>query len=520
MVDKTSVDNGDVDKKINNPEVSKNNLEAGKNNLDAREIGNTGLQHSRGVVLEECNSELRYPQAISTYKRMLKDPVIAPAVELIENKIASIPWHLDTPDGADEALTSRSEIVRQMLFHDMESPFSTMIRQASTFNTFGFSVMEKVWRYRNYEYGSRYNDGYIGLRKIAPRSQDTIAKWKINKSNKKLLGLYQYKSSSANGLELDNYEVSMGGYTPYNSDSGFEYSSNNLQFIPREKFLHFVNNPHKDSPVGISPLNSCYVPFKYKEAYQKVEAGGVSKEAHGIKILYMPPEYMSDSATADQKAAYKMFQRMMMNLDLGESSSAILPLLTDSMGNKMFEMKVENLTGTSSYNLDNIINRYNQEMLTALFANVLTLGNSGGGSHALSESKLSIVDDMITSKLNIIKAVLNNDLIPQIFRLNGWPTEHLPQLDFGDVSSVGLEEFASAVQKIKAVGMMPKTKENVNWILNKLGSPYKVPAEITDEEFSALLGEETTRAGDGYASASGGLYGTADSLDTEEANTK
>ena len=237
----------------------------------------------------------------------------------------------------------------------------------------------------------------------------------------------------------------------------------------------------------------------------------------------MPPEYMAEDATTEQKNAYKMFQRLMMNLDLGESSSAILPLLTDSMGNKMFEMKVENLTGTSSYNLNQIIERYNQEMLTALFANVLTLGSTGGGSHALSESKLAIVDDMITAKLNIIKSVLNNDLIPQIFKLNNWSTEKLPFLDFGDVSSVSIEEFTTGVQKLKAVGLMPKTKEVVNWTLTKMGSPYKVALDMSDEDFDKIMGadkEETTRSGDGYASASGGLYGTADSLDTQEANTR
>lgn len=487
-------------------------------NLNAREIGNTGLYHKGGVVLEECNQELRYPQAIHTYKRMLKDPVIAPAVELIENKIASIPWHIEIPEGSEEELKDKARILKQILFNDMETPFSTVVRQAATFNSFGFSVLEKVFRYRNYEYGSRYNDGYIGIRKLAPRSQDTIAKWKIDKNNKGLQGLYQYKSTESNGLSMNSYEAIQGGYIPM--ESGYEYSDNNLQYIPKEKLLHFVNNPHKDSPVGVSPLNSCYVPFKYKEAYQKVEAGGVSKEAHGIKILYMPPEYMSEDATDEQKAAYAMFQRMMMNLDLGESSSAILPLLTDSMGNKMFEMKVENLTGTSSYDLNEIIDRYNQEMLTALFANVLTLGSSGGGSHALSESKLTIVDDMIKAKLNVIKSVFNSDLIPQIFALNEWRTDELPYLEFGDVSSVSIDEFSTAVQKIKAVGMLPKNKETVNWIGHKLGSPYKVPQDVSEEELRELLGEDTSRAGDGYGSASGGLYGTADSLDTEEGNTR
>ena len=486
------------------------NEETKKLKIDARELGNTGLKQWGGVVLEECNAELRYPMAVTTYKAMLKDSVIAPSVELIENKIASVEFSLSYPEGHDY-LKEKTELLNQMFFNDMEHPFSTFIRQAATFNSFGFSVIEKVPRYRNYEYGSKYNDGYVGIRKLAFRSQDTIAKWKFDKGNKKLLGVYQYSNINNNIYSNDTFSGIGGGWNAIDS-----FSDTDLVYIPKEKFLHFVNNPYKDSPTGQSPLNFVHTAWKYKQAYLQIEAKGVSKEAHGIKTLYMPPEYMDEDASEELKAAYRMYKQIMMNLDLGDSSSIMLPILTDSMGNKMFELKVENLTGTSSYNIDNIIERFNNEIFTGLFANILPLGNKGGGSHALAEIKLDIVTDMVKSKLDHIVSVINHDLIPYIFKLNGWSLEVLPYIRYGDIQEDNLDDFSSAIQRIKAVGLLPKTVEIVNYILTRLGTAYRVPEGTTEEELDKLLGEVTSRSGDSFNTPTGGLNGTANTVSGED----
>ena len=480
-------------------------------NIDVKEIGNTGLVHFNGVVGEECNKELRYPYAVTTYKKMLKDPVIAPSVELIENKIAGVPWRVVIPDGKEDELRDKADKLEQILFNDMETPFETFIRQAATFNSFGFSVVEKVFRYRNKEYGSKYDDGYVGIRKLAFRSQDTIARWEFDKNNKELKGFWQYSNRNNNPHSLDFYDSVIRDYDVTNGFRG-----NDTVFIPKNKFLHFVNNPHKDSPTGTSPLNAAHTPWKYKQAYLQVEAKGVAKEAHGIKTLYLPPDYMADDAPQELKDAYRMYQQVMLSMDKGDSSSIILPILTDGMGNKMFELTVENLTGTSSYNINHIIERFNNEIFTCLFASVLPLGSSGGGSHALSESKMDIVTEMVKSKLNTIKSVINHDLIPHVFKLNGWDTEVLPYLDYGDIERSDLQAFSAAIQRIKAVGLLPRTPEVVNWILRELGSPARVPFNATQEELDEMLGESTSRSGDSFNTPSGGLYGTGHEVDSDD----
>ena len=465
-------------------------------NLDTRQVSSLGVKQIDGVVLEECQHELRYPHSIQTYKNMKKDSVVYAGTEFIENKIAAVPWSVHIPEGYEDELSDKAEKVKQII-GDMDSSFTKIIRQAATFNSYGFSCMEMVFRYRRKEFGSKYNDGYIGLKNLHFISQDTIPKWKFDKKNKKLLGVYQEPFDYSN-------------YTSYGGNSGGDLIDNGLNFIPHRKLLHFVNNPDKESPEGYSPLKACWEAWKYKTAYQKVESQGVAKESHGLKTLYIPPQYLAEDASADNKKAFEYFKTLMLSIDNGSSSSSILPLLLDERGNKMFEMDVQNLTGSANYKIDEIIARYNNDILTALFASVITLGNSGGGgSHALSESKLSIVESMIVAKLEIIKSVLNDQLIKAIFERNGWDTTVMPFFNYGEVANVSMSEFAKSVQLIKAVGMLPVNRTNVNWVMDNIGSPYRVPEQTTDQELKDMLGEDTSRSGDGLSTPTGGLDGTA-----------
>ena len=53
-------------------------------------------------------------------------------------------------------------------------------------------------------------------------------------------------------------------------------------------------------------------------------------------------------------------------------------------------------------------------------ASQLVLGQEGGGSYSLAESQSSISQMVIDARLIEIRDQLNHDLIPQLFRLNGW----------------------------------------------------------------------------------------------------
>jgi len=102
-----------------------------------------GLWTAAGTIVEECNSELRWPMCMQTYKKMAKDATIAPALNLVEMAIARVPWSVKIPEGYEEQLKDKAEFLRQVM-NDMDHSWGSFIRQATSFNRFGFAPIEKV----------------------------------------------------------------------------------------------------------------------------------------------------------------------------------------------------------------------------------------------------------------------------------------------------------------------------------------------------------------------------------------
>ena len=192
-----------------------------------------GLNVFSGNVYEDCNAELRWPNAIFTYKKMAKDATIAPALSLVEMAIARVPWSIKIPEGYEDQLKDKAEFLRQCM-NDMEHSWGHFIRQCVTFNRYGFSVHEKVYRKRYKRNGSKYDDGLVGIQALPLITQDSVESWDWDETGRKLTGLYQYKNK------------------PTGKDRAQYLEANQDEWIPRKKFLHFRNNALKDDPVGIS----------------------------------------------------------------------------------------------------------------------------------------------------------------------------------------------------------------------------------------------------------------------------
>lgn len=267
MPDRTSAGDAPVNESVSNS--TETPLERGSNEIPSitkGEIGYTGLTVLGGEVLEECSRELRWPECIKTFQKMEKDGTIAPALELVEMMMARVPWHVKIPEGYEEQLKQKAEFLRQNM-DDMEMPWSTFIKQASTFNRYGFAPVEKVFRFRRKEKGSRYNDGLVGLRKLSIRSQDSIKGWTYSADGRTLTGFVQ-EVSVPTGVAKPNKQ---GGFD-YEEINGASTAGTEQKFIPRKKFLLFRNNPLKDNPEGRSPLVGAWSSWKFKTAFQESEA--------------------------------------------------------------------------------------------------------------------------------------------------------------------------------------------------------------------------------------------------------
>ena len=472
--------------------------------LSLGQTGFTGLITLGGQVLEEASAELRWPQAINTFKKMEKDATIAPALELVEMMMARAEWSVKIPKGHEAKLKPYANFLEQCM-GDMTHDFKTFIKSASTFSRYGFSINEIVLRERRKDKGSRYDDGLIGIKALPTRSQDSVSEWKWKDKGRELAGFYQR---------------TIGG----NSDSyiGWDFisdpeKSSQAVFVPRKKFLHFRNNPIKDSPTGISPLVSVWQAWKLKCAFSESQAIGCAQDVNGFKVLYLPPQYMQATASDENKAVFEEYKKVLQQAHQAKQSGIILPLITDDQGNKMFEFEVKNVTGSKSYDTTAIIQNYNNEILLGLFADVLALGQGGGGgSFSLSESKMAVIQMSVEAKLQEIKSQLNHQLVRLIFEQNGWDTEVMPYFDFDSIEQVSLDEASKYGQRMKAVGLLPATKEVVQWALDTAGIPYQLDSSITQDELDLLLGDASTRSGDSLNTSSGGLNGTGESVSSDD----
>lgn len=467
-----------------------------------------GLFTLGGTILEECEVELRWPQCIHTYKKMAKDATIAPALNLVEMAIARVPWTVKIPEGYEEQLKDKADFLRQCMA-DMDHTWGQFIRQAATFNRYGFAPIEKVYRRRYKRNGSKYDDGLTALESLPLIAQETVSSFQWDEATKgrKLSGLLQWV-------------IEPSGKDQMHVSSGWKEEK-----IRRQKFMLLRNNPLKDNPEGESPLKGCWVAWKYKTELEKFEGSGVATDVRGLKVLKLHPRYMDPNASPEDQQVYAHWQNIMRNLHMGEQSGVIVPSLKDDNGEEMIaDLQLLSINGQKTYDVNAIINRYKNDIITCLMASQLILGQDGGGSFSLAESLQGITEMAIEAKLTEIKEQLNHDLVVQLFQLNGWSTEVVPYFDFGSVKSPDLDVLSKFIQRVGAAGLISQDPETINWIAQQAAMPipFDDPTTPIDEARQQLTGF-TSNAGEGMteglSSGTGSATGGGDQSAGNSENT-
>lgn len=457
------------------------------------EIGYTGLTKYGGVIYEEMKRELQFPHSIKTFKQMSYDATISAALNFYESMMLKSNVKVVPPINPTQEDFDKVEFIKQCM-DDMEHSWQDFIQEVSSMNTYGFSIHEIVLRKRLLSKGSKYNDGKIGWSKLPIRGQDSIYQFVYSDDGRELKGVKQLTQISSG--------VSYGGAS--SSDE-----------IPRHKFLLFRLGKRKDNPLGESPLKSCYFAWKYKTEIENLENIGISRDLGGIPIAWVPADIMVEDAPPEMKAQFEMWKRIVANIQANQQAGLVLPNVYDEITKqKMFEFQLLSNSGGKAYNTSEIKNYYVNNILTALAADVLILGQGSGGSYALSSIKGSLTMVAIESKLKEIANVINHHLIPLTAERNGWDLSRLPKIEFEDLESQSLEDLSKFIQRIASVGLMPVNHDVVNRVLTIMGLE-KLPE---DADLESLLSSKTTRAGDGFKTAGEGTSTSVSNTDTSSMN--
>lgn len=445
------------------------------------EQGVLGLKTSNKRILEETQRAFRYPEFVNTVNAMRNNPTVGAAMNVYRMMISRVQWDVQAPKGADEKTLKRTEIVRSMM-GDMEGSWSSFIESVIPYLEYGFAINEIVLRRRLKKNGSKFNDGLVGIKKLAPRSQDTITGWVFSDDGADLIKVEQ---------SIANLENSYRFFNRTNSDGKIE--------IDREKFLLFSASATKGNPEGNSIYKNIYLAFKQLTLLQDQELIGIAKDVQGILKIAIPPRYLDPDASPEDKAAVAAFQTIIDNYNAGTQRGLLVPNMIDPESKlPLFTYDLMESKGSAKYDTEAVIRRLQGDILSALSVDILKLGAEGTGSFSLAESKSSVLALAIDYRLREIAEVLNSHLMRLIFEMNGWDTAELPTFVYSDIEEVSLEEFSKAIQRIFSTSAIEIDRSVMNRVREVLRVPTKPDNEEVDKEtLPARMSGQASRSGDG-----------------------
>lgn len=448
------------------------------------EVGYSGLNLFNGITNEEIHRELNWPYSAKTYQKMSYSVSVNACLSLYENLISKVTWRTVPPDNATADEKSKAKFVHECL-NDMDIPFRQVIKDTLSSNTYGFAVLEKVYRRRNKNSGSMYSDDKIALKKIALRNQETIEKFIFDESGNEVIGVKQNLSGFNNG----------------------SYSNKPLTIVlPRSKFMHITTGRNRNDPYGKSPLRDVYLAWRYLEVMSEMEATGVSRDLQGIPLMRAPAQIMQADASPEQKAQYAALQNIIRNLQTNSQSGVILPSAVDETTRaNLYDLTLLSTEGgRKNYDVGKIKEYYQAQIYTGLFADVLQLGVNGVGSFSLGILKNSLTGAAVESMLDNIVEAFNRDVIRQLYELNGWDVSRACTLDYENLHQTDLDTLSKYFMRTASTGLIEKDRAILNYVRTAMGVD-PMPEDMPPRE--DMLMDNKSRSGDG--SAAGGANGTS-----------
>jgi len=394
------------------------------------EIGSSGLHQFGGEIQQDFLRQLRGKQAYANYREMAdNDPVVGAMLHAIEMLIRAVDWSVEPADDADERAVAEAEFVSSCLT-DMSTSWADTLAAILGFLVYGYSYHEIVYKRRqgftkDPRTRSKYSDGRIGWRKLPTRSQETIDRWNLD-DNGGIRGAYQNDPNSR---------------------------KKGVVYLPIEKALLFRTTSKLNNPQGRSILRNAFIPWYYKRRIQEIEAIGIERDLAGLPVALVPPQLLSNAATAEERAALDAIKQIVRNVKRDEQEGIVFPLAYDpETGNLAYDLKLLSTGGRRQFDTDAIVGRYDQRIAMTVLADFLLLGHENVGSQALSVSKVDLFVRSLDAYLSEIAEVFNQHGIPRLMRLNGVDEALSPSLTWSTPKSVDLGALGSFITSLAQAG--------------------------------------------------------------------
>lgn len=318
------------------------------------------------------------------------DPKVGSVLKAITLPIRGANWFIE-PASEDEADQKIAKVIENNLLHGMSQTWDDTVRHILLMLPFGFSVLEKVWEYRD--------DGVLGIRKLDPRLPLSIVDWKYDGNTRALIGPEQ--------MDAD----------------GTRY------ILPIEKLLVFTNDKEGDNWEGVSILRTAYKPWFIKSNLEKIDA--IKHDRYGVGV----PVMTAPNGTKSGDAAWTDAETTLENLQAQEQSYIVKP--------EGWLLEVLN-GGTVGDDAIPSIKYHDEAIGKAMLAQFIDLGTSQTGSRALGVSFIDLFNKSIKTYAGYICDVVNRFLIREYVNYN-WDVKQYPTLKVNGISDIDTVGLAALV---------------------------------------------------------------------------
>jgi hypothetical protein len=401
--------------------------------------------HLENSVNSFAKSDLKLPQAFKTYRTMLDNEYIGAGINLIQNLVNKLDYGIELKD-KDKATKEEIKLVEALnsSLNDLRGLNKTQfLNYILSMISYGNSLFEIVMK---------REDGRIVFDTFSPIHPINVLK-------------YTYDRNTLSKIEL----------TPAENDGDLIEKDTTNTTLKGDKVLMFLNNADLDNPLGRSILKRCYNPWKKLDIVGEYELIGIAKNLSGVLKIKAPSDYIQDYYTNPTSDNARYMDELITQANLlhaGKTSSVVIPSNVMTGGANQAEFDITTIGNTSSNDMDTnaIIGRLENSILTTLYTDILSLGQSGGGSFALSDSKTNILALVIESIMTTISREFGK-AIKQAYELNNIKAKGKPYLKFDNVENLDLDAFTRGMQRLIDSNVLVADDKLEEHVRERLGLP-------------------------------------------------
>ena len=422
--------------------------------------------HLENTLLQYGNKDLSLANAFNTYREMKMDGVISGSISYIKAVVSkggfTIGYHEKSTEAEKRVIDALNAALGDMEDYDVKRLMSNWLSMID----YGCSLNEVVLEKK----GSTFV-----FKTISPIHLTTIEKFK-------------FRGGKLEGVVLGSVE----------NDGLIEDTSLAQTTISGDKLLLFRLEPDQDFPLGKSLLYGAYTSYKAKKIAEEYNLIGIAKNLSGVLDVKVPTEYITKyfaDPTSDEALYVANLLDQAEMLHAGKGSYILTSSETQENGVRLFEVSTVGGNGgnAANYNVGQVIDRYNQEIMLSLQTVVLGMGaGESGGSFALADNTTNLMALFIEN----IRSVINSEFKKALkiaFRANGLTTERIPDLVFEEVQPLDWDEFTKGWNRLVACGSVTPTEDLEKFLRNQGNAPM---ADYSKRLMNDSRADESERTGD------------------------